>query len=301
MKKTLLALIASSSLVAQYNFLLGDELDISTDIKIKKPVIKTVKPKAYYTFLPYVGMLDYSKNTTKDEGYVSGIYFSIFDSPFKTEIDIEQTSISYTDTTSDLAQGDFSLLVHYYKGYNLDYKMGMHYIDSTDTQTDGGMIYTLGILYYKTLSYNYGLDIHYSDYSNLDTSPKILQFTPKVGFNFGNYYSFFGSFYAEAKYYYIQNLDTDNTYSSSSFELSNYNGKFTTTIGFWSGERIYAVDNGGFIVNNLSNKQTEGFKFSESYKINKISSIKFEYSNTKFEESGEAESSLYLLSYSYSF
>jgi len=254
-----------------------------------------------YTTSLYGGYIDYSGTTTKDEGSVNGIYLSLFNSPFKIEMDVEETNIDYKYNISDLTQGDYTILAHYYQGYNLDYKMGIHYIDSTDEETDGGIIYTLGILYYKTYAYNYGVDIHYSDYSNLDTSPKILQFIPKAGFNFGNYYSAIGSFYAEMKYYYIQNLDTDKSYSSGSFELSNYNGKFTTTIGFWSGERIYAVDNGGFIVNNLSSKQTRGIKFSESYKINKLSSIKYEYSNTEFKENGDAKSNVHLLSYNYSF
>ena len=306
MKKILLTLTLSASLFAQYNFLLGDELDILGNYRKKTTKyvhITQKKPQTqiYYTLLPYIGIIDYSKGTTKKDGYVKGIYFSIFNSPFKTEIDVEQTSISYKDNTSDLSQNDFTFLEHYYQGYNLDYKLGVHYIDSTDKLTDGGMIYILGILYYKTLLYNYGIDVYYSNYSNLDTSPKILQFTPKAGFNFGNYYSLFGSFYIEVAIDYIENLDIDKTYKSTSLKINNYNGNYTTSISFWNGDRVYAVENGGFVVNNIGEVQTKGFKFSESYKLSKKSLIKFEYSNTTFVETGDAESRVYVLSYSYSF
>jgi len=314
MKKTLLALIACSSLFAQYNFLIGDDLDrIDRYIPHTKKVVynkpqpitntKPIapKPKKVVVFLPYVGMINYLKDTTKEKGYVEGLYFSIFDFPFKTEMDVEQTSIIYKDDTPDLYQGDFTLMVNYYTGNNLAYKTGIHYIDSTDLETDGGMVFALGALYYKMYEYNYGLDLYYSYYSNVETAPKIFQITPKAGFNFGNYYSFLGSFYLEAKVDYIENLDTSDTYFSNSVKISNYKGKFTTTFSYWNGERVYAVENGGFVVNNLNELQTGGIKFSENYKISKSISLKFTYAKTKFKDIGDAESDLYLLSYSYSF
>ena len=260
-----------------------------------------------YNVLPYAGYIDYSGETTKDNGSVVGVYLSALESSWKTELDVEHTIISYNDNTSDLKQNDFTLLVHYYEGYNFDYKLGIHYIDSTDKVTDTGKIFMAGILYYETLKYNVGIDIYYSDYTNQSTSPRLYQVSPKVGFNFGDYNSAIGSFYTEAKVDYIkvghnrEDNDLKNNYTSFELTLNNYNGAFTTSLNGWIGKRSYAIENGGFIVNNIGNEQTGGFKVSESYAINKISSAKLEYAYTTFKDTGDAKSNTFLASYSYSF
>jgi hypothetical protein len=267
-----------------------------------------VMAQTYYSVLPYAGKIYYSGQTTKDNGYVGGIYLSAFQSPYKTELDIEHTRIKYKDNTH-LNQTDFTALIHYYQGYNLDYKIGIHHIISDDSLTDRANIYLAGILFYKTLKYNSGVDIYYSDYSNTSTSPKVWQLTPKAGINFGNYYSKIGSFYAEAKVDYIhtlENKDENNlksSYTSGELSLSNYKGAFTTKLSGWIGKRSFAIDNGGFIVNNLTNTQKFGAKFSESYKINIKSNVKIEYSYTKFDGDtlGNAHSNTVLASYNYNF
>jgi len=261
----------------------------------------------YYASLPYVGYLQYSDNSIKDYGSVEGVYFSILKSPWKAEFDVEGTNIVYKNKTPDLIQGDFSMFLTYYYGYNLLYTFGIHYINSTDQLTDGGKIFKVGVLCYKSFEWNRGIDIYYSDYSNLSTSPKLIQVSPKVGFNFGNYNSTFGSFYTELKADYIQVLENktenflDKIYRSIDLTLTNYNGNFTTTLNGWVGNRAYAVENGGFVVNNIGDEQTGGFKVSEEYKVNNVQSIKFEYVYTKFKEDGDANSRTYLLSFNYGF
>jgi len=260
-----------------------------------------------YDVLPYAGYIDYSGSTTKDNGSVFGVYISAFESPWKTELDLEHTTISYNNNTTDLTQNDFTGIVHYYQGYNLDYKLGMHYVDSTDKLTDKGLVFIAGILYYKTLKYNAGVDVYYSDYSNQSTSPGLYQISPKAGINFGNYNSKIGSFYAEGKIDFIKvghNREENglkNNYTSIEATLNNYNGAFTTSVSGWIGKRVFAVENSGFIVNNLADEQTGGIKVSESYKIDKASLAKVEYSHTKFKENGNSSSNTFLVSYSYNF
>jgi len=260
-----------------------------------------------YTTSIYGGYIDYSGTTTKDEGSVGGIYLSAFESPWKVELDAEHTNIKYKSSIPKLKQTDLTAKINYYQGYNLAYNIGFHYIDTTDKPTDEAKIYMAGILYYKTLKYNAGVDIYYSDYSNLSTSPKLYQISPKAGFNFGNYSSAIGSFYAEAKIDYIavsKNKDENNlknSYTSVELTLNNYNGNFTTSISGWSGKRVYAVENNGFVVNNLNNEQKYGFKISENYKIDKAQSVKIEYAHTKFEDNGDSKSNNIIANYSYSF
>jgi len=263
-----------------------------------------------YSVMPYAGSINYSGDTVKDNGYVGGVYISAFHSPYKIELDAEHTTIKYKDNTPTLNQTDATGIIHYYQGYNLDYKLGMHHIWGKDDKlTDKANIFIAGISYYKTLKYNAGMDIYYSNYNNLSTSPKIWQISPKAGINFGNYYSKFGSFYAQAKVDYISpatNKKENNlksSYTSGELSLSNYKGPFTTTISGWLGKRVFAVENSGFIVNNLTSEQKGGAKVSESYKINKKTSVKAEYSYTKFkgDTTGDAHSSTYLASFNYNF
>lgn len=263
--------------------------------------------QTYYDVLPYAGYINYSGDTIKDKGMVGGVYLSAFQSPWKTEIDAEHTEIKYKDNTPKLTQTDLTLKVNYYEGYNLAYNLGVHYIDTSDALTDKSLIYMAGISYYKTLQYNAGVDLYYSDYSHLKISPTIYQVSPKAGINFGDYNSAIGSFYFETKVDYIRigknrrENYLKTSYTSVELTLNNYNGNFTTSISGWGGKRSYAVENGGFIVNNLGNEQTGGFKVSEEYKIDQIQNIKLEYSYTKFKDYGDAKSNTILASYSYSF
>jgi hypothetical protein len=271
-------------------------------------------------FLPYGGVINYSGSTTRDKGNVLGMYMSSYGAPYKTELDLGHTTISYNDGSPDLKQTDFTGIIDCYQGYNWVYKGGIHYISSDDSLTNKGKIFIAGATYYKANKYNMGMDVYYSDYDNESDSPKVWQFTPKAGISFGQYNSDLGSFYAEVKLDYINltqsvtttktvgNIMTNTTttttttfkgsYASSQISLSNYKGAFTTSVAFWGGERVYAVDNGGFVVNNLSDKQKGGFKFSEAYKINNKSSVKFEYVYTKFDgELGNSQSKLFSVSY----
>jgi hypothetical protein len=263
--------------------------------------------QTYYSILTYAGTLTYSGGTTKDNGIVGGIYVSAFKSPYKVELDAEHTKIKYKNNNPTLKQTDLTAIIHYYQGHNLDYKVGIHHILSDDKLTDKANIFAVGILYYKMYTYNTGVDIYYSDYSNLSTSPTLWQITPKAGISFGVYNSKIGSFYAEAKLDYIKpikNKDENNlknSYTSGELSLTNYNGNFQTKISGWIGRRSFAVDNGGFVVNNLTSTQKSGAKISELYKINKKSNVKIEYSFTRFEESANSYSRTYLASYSYSF
>ena len=308
MKKLLLVSLLGSCLFAKYNgMLLTDELgEVVEPIKSQSLYTHSTKT-AFYNVLPYYGKLSYSGSTTKDSGTIFGIYFSDFKTPWKTELSITDTSIKYTNTTSNLTQLDIAILLNYYKGYNDLYKFGFHYINSSDSTTNKGKIFSFEKLYYQTLKYNYGVDIYYSYYSNNSTSPTILQFSPKGGYSFGNYYSNIGSFYIEAIVDYIKPLtqktqnNLKNSYLSTSFTLNNYKGKFTTSLNIWFGKRSFEVSNNGFVVNNLSNKQTGGFTISENYKIDKKSSIKLSYSKTNFEENGKSNSKTILANYSYSF
>jgi len=265
MKKTLLVLLSASS------------------IAMAKTAISA---------MPYSAYINYTSQT-KDKAYVVGLYSSFYSFPNKLEVGLENISIKYKNGAPDLDQNDFTAVYTRYIAKNYFVKGGLHYINSDDAPTNHGIVGILGVNYYKYLKYNLGLDVYYSKYKDYKPkSLKVLQLRPYVGFNFGNYYGKFGSFYLEADYNYIKPKDASlygfsSNYNSFGLKLTNYKGKFTTSVGGWAGKRVFAVDNGGFTVYNLGEIYKAGIFASVDYAVKPTTHVKLKYSYSKFEENGK--------------
>ena len=258
--------------------------------------------------MPYGGYIDYSSKALKDKSVVGGVYLSYFKSPFKLELDAEATKITYKDEYNipDWNQRDLTAVFHYYKGYNWDFKAGVHniFIDQDGNDDNYDKVLFGGILYYKYLKYNLGVDYYYSDYDNFHVS----QVSPKFGFNFGNSYSSIGSFYAEAKINYIKISNKDiagtpkNHYVNTDVKLQNFKGKWMTEIKGSFGKNAYKVANGGFVVYNLGNEYKYSAGVDVNYYLNKTTSFKIGYTKSKYEVNNDnAYANIYTLSLSKSF
>jgi len=254
-----------------------------------------------FTIMPYGAYINYAKNTVKDYGYVGGVYFSKFKSPFKIELDAEATKITYKDNTPDWNQQNLVGVIHFYRGYNWDFKVGMNniFIDQDNNPDKYDAVYFGGILYYKYLKYNVGVDYYYSKYDDFH----INQITPKVGVNFGNYYSSMGSFYFETKVNYIRisgNAGTKkDNYTNVDIKLQNYQGKWMTELKGDFGKNAYKVADDGFVVYNLGNEYKYGAGININYYINKLDSFKIGVDISKFEENNKnAYSTIYSISFS---
>jgi len=253
------------------------------------------------SIMPYGAYIKYD-NSAKDKAYLGGIYYSKFTSPYKLEADAEMLKIKYlkTETTpKDYNEFDLTLVGHYYVGYNYDYKFGIHNIFTDD---DYNQVFIGGVLYYKTLKYNYGADVYVGNYKNFQT----YQLTPKAGFNFGDYYSQYGSFYAEGKLNIINISKSDKApkqnYTNIDLKLQNFIGDFTTTLKYSLGKSAYKVAFDGFSIYNLGNEYKNSIGIDLSYKLDKISSVKVGLTNSTFTEDDKtAHSYTYLVSYSKSF
>ena len=245
--------------------------------------------KTSITAMPYSAYIDYS-GSTKDKAYVVGMYSSFYNLSNKLELGLENITINYNDGSKDLDQDDFTAVYTRYIAKNYYLKGGLHYISSDDKPTDEGLVGIIGINYYKYLKYNLGLDVYYSKYKNYNPKElKVLQVKPYAGFNFGNYNSKLGSFYLEAEYNYIKPTDASlfglkKSYNSFGLNLTNYNGKFTTSIGGWAGKKVFAIDNGGFTVYNLGEVYKAGANASIDYAFRPTTHLKLKYSYAKFEE-----------------
>ena len=276
---------------------------------------------AGFTVMPYGSYINYS-NSTKDYGSLGGIYTSIYKFPFKTEIDGEFLKLKYKNGTSDYYQKDLKLKYkngtpdyyqkdltfaeHYYIGNNYEIHGGIHniFINQANNPNHYQKVFFGGVLYYKYLKYNTGIDYYYSDYRGFN----VQQITPKIGFRFGNYYSFEGSFYTQAQVNYIHISDkvkagaSDDNYWNTDLKLVNSKGPWATTLKVSLGDNAYKVANGGFVVYNLGEKYKYSAGLDISYYINKKSSVKVGYTRSKFEENNKnAYSNVYLASYALSF
>ena len=258
--------------------------------------------------LPYGSYIDYSKNTIKDKAYDGGIYFSYFQSPFKLEMAGEYLDLKYKKSSyvKDYIEKDFTFVGDYFIGYNYKLKAGIRnmFISQSGNSDNYDKVFILGVLYYQYLKYNFGVETFYSTYDGFN----VTQFTPHFGYNFGNYYSTIGSFYAEAKLNYINISDkqkadsNEDSYLNTDLKLSNFKGSWTTTLKASLGKNAYKIAEGGFVAYNLGEEYKYSVGIDISYAINKTNSFKVGFSRSKFEENNkDAYSNVFVASYSYSF
>jgi len=226
--------------------------------------------------MPYGSLIKYSSEAKKDKGAIAGMYISYFHSPFKLELDPEATQITYKDNTPDWDQRDLTSVLHYYKGYNWDFKVGIHniFVDQNGNSDKYDKVLFGGILYYKYLKYNVGLDYYYSTYDGFHVS----QITTKMGFNFGNYYSELGSFYLEAKINYINisesNVANQDNYTDGDVKLQNYQGPWMTELYASVGKNSYKVAKDGFVVYNTGGEYKYSAGMNIKYNLDKTLSFK---------------------------
>ena len=263
---------------------------------------------ANWSVMPYGSYIDYSNNILKKKAYLEGAYASVYSAPFKLEVDGENLKIKYRPykygNNPDWKQQDLTLVGHYYLGYNYDFKLGIHNLfvdDGTSKYYEKAFIG--GVLFYKTLKYNVGLDYYYARFhGGFHTS----QFTPKAGINFGNYYSMFGSFYAEVKANIIR-ISKDNkapkqNYTNFDLKLDNFIGSWTTTLKASLGKFAYKVGADGFAVYNTADEYKYDAGIKVSYKLSKTDSVAVSYGRSKFNTGGvDAFSNSYLISYAHAF
>jgi len=265
----------------------------------------------------YGGGIDYT-DSVKDAGWFAGAYFQNSSLKNKIELDYERTEISYIDDTlEDIKQNDFTAVWTHFVGKNLLFRVGAHYIDSNDKDTDEAYTAFAGIKYYQGYDFDLGVDGYYSDYTNHERADAskgltVTQIEPSVGFSFGDYKSETGSFYLKTFYIYIS-PDTveggllDDSYHSGGVQLKNFNGNWTNELGAWVGKQVFGVRHDGFTIYNLAEERKGGVPFSSQYAFSKKASLKLQYSYEKFDEADnnaiikDASSNIFALFLNYSF
>jgi hypothetical protein len=236
--------------------------------------------------MPYGSYIDYSSKSLKDKAKLGGVYYSYYKWPVKIEVDGEILKIDYKYGIPDWKQRDLTLKGNYFYERNWVFNLGVHnlWVKQYNDDYDYSKVFFAGFNYYKYLRCNGGVDYYYSDYNGFN----VYQLTPKFGFNFGNYYSEMGSFYAEAKYNYIhiskKDIVPDDTYNNFDLKLQNFQGPWTTTLKTTFGKFAYKVANDGFVVYNTGDEYKYGYGISVNYNFDKINNIKLSFERDKSEE-----------------
>jgi len=275
------------------------------------------------TITPYISFIDYSKDTSKDNANVYGLYLSNFKTPYKIEIDAEYMTLNYKNSPT-YKQTDLTIILNYFKNNNYIYRAGIHNIfasnpetitryipgnmmtpSTTTTTTKYNNTYDFvifgGLTYYEYLKFNTKVDFYYSDYQHLN----VYQISPSYGFNFGNYYSNIGSFYLQGKINFIKLSNSDaapkDNYVNVDVNFQNFKGPWTTTLKLSLGKSAYKVAEDGFVVYNLGDEYKSAYSLSVSKKLKNNDYITGGIEINTFEETKgyEASSTTYLINYTH--
>lgn len=278
------------------------------------------------TVTPFAGYVGYGDSSVKDNGFYGGVYMSRKDMHQQFDLQYSHLKLDYKDDTPTLGQNDFTFVYSNFSTQNYIVKGGVHYIDSDDYLTDGGLVFFGGVRYYEKISFDIGIDAYYSNYGNFSPALNVWQLAPSAGKYFRTAQS--GDFYLNLQYLYITfeesnivetvnshksrpNMHTirsvteyDNNSHSVQLSVTNYYGKFTTTGYVWGGKQAYAVRDGGFTVYNLAEVHKGGAGLKINYKIKEKLGFGFDLAYEKFTDTETAEDTNMIaagLSFSYIF
>jgi hypothetical protein len=245
---------------------------------------------AYSSFsvMPYETYIKYSNKSVKNKALLGGLYLSYYNYPIKIELDGEYLKIAYKENVPSWDQKDLTLKSSYLLGNHWIFNAGIHNIWSKQYEDKFKYNKVLfgGIDYYNYLVYNIGIDYYYTNYKDFN----VYQISPKIGINFGDYYSFLGSFYLEEKYNYIhiseENIAPKNHYNNFDIKLQNFNGPFTTELSASLGRFAYKIDKDGFVVYNTGDEYKYNYGLSINCNFQETNNIKIGILRSKFKNSG---------------
>ena len=260
------------------------------------------------TIVPYGGMIDYgakSSKTAKDTATLYGVHGSVGTLNYLVEADYSHIQTKYISSLNleDLKQDDISLVYGQYFS-NFMYKVGVHYISTTDEQLKDGIVAIASLGGYNYFSYDklsYGLEGYYSSYDKAHDehytakSVAITQLTPYISYYKAINLNWANTIVLKANYQ-IASDYVDDSYSS--FEISDtiaYNS-FFTTFRAYTGEARTIVKDSGMTVYNTLDLMKNGYAIKLGYYLNKNTVISASYaSNTyrEFDQVAQANGSSY--------
>ena len=269
------------------------------------------------TMTPYGGVIKYDSDyakSYKDKASLGGLHTTIGNLNYLVEFDyahLQTQYKSYNPALADLKQDDISLIYgHYYT--TMMYRIGVHYINTTDVQLNNGVAVVTTLGGYKWIGYNklsYGSHGYLSYYKNghdenyVAKSITIGQLTPYISYYAPFSYVSSNTFSISVHYQYAPSYLTKEYIS---FEVSDslyYKGYFLTLRGY-NGKMRSGIKDGGITVFNTLDMMRYGGDMKAGYYFSTSFSANVSYGLNNYKEYGMDEygtNKVALISMSYSF
>ncbi len=273
------------------------------------------------TVTPYVGKIDYGNQAStsfKDNAKITGLSLTHGNMAYLWEFAFSHIATEYKNRAiTNLNQNDLTLVYGQYFS-NYMYRVGAHYINTTDPQLQDGVVAIAtfgGYQYYGKDKFSGGLEAYYSYYKNghdenyqAEKPIKIFQFTPYLSFygsideQWSNLISIKGNIQIARDY--VQD-------SYFSYEISDtlYYENFYATFKFYRGEMRTGVKDGGLTVYNTLDLMKNGYEVQLGYYLGTNAVVTLSYAEHTYSEfdqtfstlSSDNTSKVALVSFSYSF
>ena len=221
---------------------------------------------------PYFTYLSYSGSDVKKNGWATTLFGSLsVDKTHVFEAAWGYTHLNYKNNLPNWNQNDYTIAYTNYMLFPWYGKVGFHYIatDNTDI-SDSAKIYFADFGYIKKYRWNGGLFISYSDYRNGIAATE--------GQAHGGFYHWFDYytglyFHGDARWIHVADADkvgfSKKNYLSAGAGVTYFTSRYSVDLSGWIGERLFDVDNGGFVVYNLTEKYRGGLKLHGTYYFSK--------------------------------
>ena len=141
----------------------------------------------------------------------------------------------------------------------------------------GGKAIFVDLTCYRPFPENYGLELAFSNYDG-NSIGNIVQIGPHYGKWLGHADKN-NTLYLETKAVFIKSFRgvrvdlSDDVWSSVELSLSGKINRWDHKTTIWGGERVFMVDNGGFVMYNLADRYiggilaTVGYRFSKDFRL----------------------------------
>ncbi|MGA2497097.1 MAG: hypothetical protein ABSH20_05120 [Tepidisphaeraceae bacterium] len=238
--------------------------------------------------MPYFDYIDYHNSSVKKQAYASGVYgFAGLGPNHLVEGEVDYINRADGDFP-DLHQWDYTLVYSNFSIPNWKFRVGGHYIDTSDAPSRGGKVAIAGAEYYVAGKWDAGLDAYYSRYNDFNPRMEVYQFSPHLGFEFlrgGDHH-----FRNDLKVHWIDLGEDVGVGGRRLFSVDDRLAfmwkQWTFGASGWIGRQTFAVRNDGFSVYNLAEEHKGGCGLDAGYALGEHAAMTVRATREFFSEPG---------------
>lgn len=235
------------------------------------------------TLAPFYGSTTFS-NSDKDKSTNYGLYYKL--GGLKSVVEYQDVKYLPESNTTNFTQTNMALTYD----FTSNLYAGIHYINSSNKQYDKSYSALLG-LKKKIESLTIGLNYSYSDYDKNNIIKTVQQFTPYIGFSYGDYKSMMGTYYIKIStdliYTDTNATDIPSEYSTYGISITQNKGSFQNSLQYFNGEHMFAVRDNGLTMQNFEEIYKNSLSISSKYIFSKATSLQLSYIQKDFRTYGD--------------